>query len=201
MITSISISLITDLSLVSYNLTEYLYFYKMKTFKISCRKVKICISPRGGNFQFSARGETYVYLKKISPRGEFHLACVYHACGLACSGLRFSGFRGFVSISVLLGFRFMQVSLGFWPSCCALGVGALDRGCVWLWGVAAFWPFPDWGGCGLCPQSRARSACASPSEVYVTGKLQWHFTCGFNFRHSLWHDCHLWPLLQSWRGY
>ena len=144
----------------------------MKTFKISCRKVKICISPRGGNFQFSARDETYVYLKKISPRGEFRLACVYHACGLACSGLRFSGFRGFVSISVLLGLRFMQVSLGFWPSCCALGVGPLDRGCVWLWGVAAFWPFPDWGGCGLCPQSRARSACASPSEVYVTGKLQ-----------------------------
>ena len=102
MITSISISLITDWSLVSYNLTEYLYFYKMKAFKISCRKVKMYISPRGGNFRFSARGETYVYLKKISPRGEFHLACLYHACGLACSGLWFSGFRGFVSMSVLL---------------------------------------------------------------------------------------------------
>ena len=32
-ITSLIISVITD--------TEYLYFYKMKTFKISCRKVKI----------------------------------------------------------------------------------------------------------------------------------------------------------------
>ena len=44
----------------------------MKTCKISCRKVKISISPQGGNFQFSARGERYVYLKKIhleiSPR-------------------------------------------------------------------------------------------------------------------------------------
>ena len=31
------------------------------------------ISPGGENFQFSARGEKYVYLKKISPRGQFHL--------------------------------------------------------------------------------------------------------------------------------
>ena len=59
-------------SFVSYNLSEYLYFYKMKTYKISCRKVKISISSRDGNFQFSARGERYVYLK-IS---EFHLAYV-----------------------------------------------------------------------------------------------------------------------------
>ena len=36
----------------------------MKTFKISCRKVKISISHWGRNFQFSARGESYVYLKK-----------------------------------------------------------------------------------------------------------------------------------------
>ena len=68
-ITSFITSLITDLLL--YNLTECLYFYKMKTFKISCRKVKISISPRGGNFQFSARGERHVHLKKISPWGDF----------------------------------------------------------------------------------------------------------------------------------
>ena len=37
----------------------------MKTCKISCRKVKISISPRGGNFQFSAWGERHVYLKKV----------------------------------------------------------------------------------------------------------------------------------------
>ena len=36
----------------------------MKTGKISCRNVKISISPRDGNFPFSARGERYVYLKK-----------------------------------------------------------------------------------------------------------------------------------------
>ena len=51
----------------------------MKTFKISCRKVKIFIFPRGGNFQFSVRGERYVYLKKNSPWGEFPLDHVEHA--------------------------------------------------------------------------------------------------------------------------
>ena len=61
---------------LSNHLSEYMYFYKVKTLKISCRKVKISISPWGGNFHFSARGESYVYLKKISPRGEFHLAYV-----------------------------------------------------------------------------------------------------------------------------
>ena len=35
-----------------------------------------------------------------------------------------------------------------------------------------------------CIQSRELSAHASPSEVYPAGKLQWHFTCGFDF--SLW---------------
>ena len=63
-----------NLSLMFRQLSEYLYFYKSKTCKISCRKIKISIPPRGGNFQFSARGERYVYLKKKSPRGEFHLA-------------------------------------------------------------------------------------------------------------------------------
>ena len=65
-----------NLSLIFCQLSEYLYFYKMKTCKISCRKVKISISSRGGNFQFSARGEKYVYLKRNSPRREFHLAYV-----------------------------------------------------------------------------------------------------------------------------
>ena len=53
-----------------------MYFYKMKTFEISYRKVKISISLWGGNFQFLVRGERYVYLKKFSSRGEFHLAYV-----------------------------------------------------------------------------------------------------------------------------
>ena len=44
----------------------------MKTYKVSCRKVKISISLRAGNFQFSARGEKYVYLKKTHPGLKFH---------------------------------------------------------------------------------------------------------------------------------
>ena len=51
----------------------------MKTCKILCRKVKISISRRGGNFQFSARGERYMYLKKKMTWGEFHHAYVLHA--------------------------------------------------------------------------------------------------------------------------
>ena len=41
------------------------------------------------------------------------------------------------------------------------------------------------GGCGLYPGLIARCAHASPSALlYRNGKLQWHFTCGFNFRHG-----------------
>ena len=53
-----------------------MYFYKIKTFEISYRKVKISISPWGGNLQFLVRGERYLYVKKFSPQGEFHLAYV-----------------------------------------------------------------------------------------------------------------------------
>ena len=35
-------------------------------------------------------------------------------------------------------------------------------------------------------QSRELGTLAPPSEVYYAGKLQWHFTCGFDFRHSPW---------------
>ena len=46
----------------------------MKTFKTFCREVKISISPRGGNFQFSVRDEKYVCLQKKShPRVNFTL--------------------------------------------------------------------------------------------------------------------------------
>ena len=40
--------------------------------------------------------------------------------------------------------------------------------------------------CGLCPRSRSRWERASASGVYPAGKLQWHFACGFDFRHGLW---------------
>ena len=57
--------------------------------------------------------------------------------------------------------------------------------------------FRSWegGGCLYFVQSRKLGACASPSEVYLAGKLQWRFTCVFDFRHSLWM-----PLLQSLRA-
>ena len=66
---SLIVSLITDL--LSVITSEYLYFCKMKTYKISSRKVKISISLQGGNFQFSAQGERYVYLKKTHPGVDF----------------------------------------------------------------------------------------------------------------------------------
>ena len=42
-----------------------------------------------------------------------------------------------------------------------------------------------WGGLVVCVQSREPGACALPSDVYPAGKLQWHFTCGFDFRHII----------------
>ena len=46
--------------------------------------------------------------------------------------------------------------------------------CVYGWGVVH------------CAQSRELRARTSPSKVYPAGKPQWHFTCGFHFRHSVW---------------
>ena len=82
---------------------------------------------------------------------------------------------------------------------------------LWLQGVAARSPSlmrcpgygGDFGGCGkfswqrvlllalsrlwgVDPKSSARCARASPSWIYPAGKLQWHFTCGLDFGHSLW---------------
>ena len=61
-----------NLSLIFCQLSEYLCFYRMKAGKISCRKVKISISPQSKNVQFSARGERYVISKKIQPGLKFH---------------------------------------------------------------------------------------------------------------------------------
>ena len=44
----------------------------MKTFKISCIKVMVSILRRGGNFQLSAQGERYVYLKTTDPGEKFY---------------------------------------------------------------------------------------------------------------------------------
>ena len=40
-----------------------------------------------------------------------------------------------------------------------------------------------------CIQSRELGGRASSSQVHPATKLQWHFTCGFSFRHS--YDCPL----------
>ena len=50
------------------------------------------------------------------------------------------------------------------------------------WGVCCYWVL--WELCPFWP--RAWSECTSSSEVYPTAKRQWHFTCGFDFRRSLW---------------
>ena len=44
------------------------------------------------------------------------------------------------------------------------------------------------GGSGVCLWAEFEMeslAHASPSDVYPTSKRQCHFTCGFDFRHSL----------------
>ena len=46
-------------------------------------------------------------------------------------------------------------------------------------------PLKTVGVYGLCPKLRAWRTCASPSNVYPTGKLQWHFTCGFDFTNQI----------------
>ena len=100
------------------------------------------------------------------------------------------------------------------------GVGVCGGVRGWrLRGIELFWWVREWGwsgwsggacwwpGMALCglrlglwAASEVESsvcACTSPPEVCPAGKLQWHFTFGFDFRH----DCHLRPLLQFWRGY
>ena len=52
---------------------------------------------------------------------------------------------------------------------------------VWAGGLGEWWV-----AYGLCPKSRGRRTRALSFEVHPAGKFQWHFTCGFDFRHSLW---------------
>ena len=66
----------------------------MKTFKISCRKVKISISPWGGNFQPEVKG---MYISKIShpgvnftlPTCNMPLIAYAKVLGNTCDGARF----------------------------------------------------------------------------------------------------------------
>ena len=85
-------------------------------------------------------------------------------------------FRGLssweASVTLYLGFWF---HLGFW---------------LWLLFVAGFAVLGrNYGWGSLWTVSRdeiSAPRCASPNEVYPAGKLQWYFTCGFDFRHDLW---------------
>ena len=65
-------------------------------------------------------------------------------------------------------------------------------GCVQSWelGVGA-WPFEVYPAGKLqlhftCGFDFRQRPCALSSEVYPAGKLQWRFTYGFNLRHGLW---------------
>ena len=72
-----------------------------------------------------------------------------------------------------------RVSGGVASAVCACVLGGLQPG-------RGSWSFPDCGGdCGLCLKLVGRRACASRSEVSPAGKLQCHFTCGFDFRHNV----------------
>ena len=86
-------------------------------------------------------------------------------------------FHGALLVSAA-GFRF---SFGRdWDA--ARGCVAVILECVVVWHLQS----EGLGACGLCPESRARRVRVSPSKFYPADKLQWHFTCGFDFGHSLW---------------
>ena len=64
-------------SYINYNITEYLYFCKMTTFKTS-----LSISPRGWKFSvFSPKWKVRVSQKKFHTRVKFHLRviCLYES--------------------------------------------------------------------------------------------------------------------------
>ena len=72
-----------------------------------------------------------------------------------------------------------RVSGGVASAVCACVLGGLLPG-------RGSWSFPGCGGdCGLCLKLVGRRACASRYEVSPAGKLQCHFTCGFDFRHNV----------------
>ena len=50
----------------------------------------------------------------------------------------------------------------------------------------AFRGLSCWGASSHLPRIILLGNFTLPSEVYPAGNLQWHFTCGFDFRHGLW---------------
>ena len=61
--------------------------------------------------------------------------------------------------------------------------------CLGAHRVSRMGPFSFLGTGRLWALSKVENSVrvrASPSEVSPAGKFQWHFTCGFDFRHGLW---------------
>ena len=58
---------------------------------------------------------------------------------------------------------------------------ALGWGCPGWLALSGLW---EGVACGLCPKSKARRARLT-FEDYPADKLRRHFTCGFDFKHSL----------------
>ena len=102
---------------------------------------------------------------------------------------------------LLVGFSGTLLVVSALDMVCDCHLGSLLRswgGCWWfLWGIwvlvglgvalsGLLWGGRGGGGVVGCVQGRELGARTSPSEVYPAGKLHWHFTCGLDFKHSLW---------------
>ena len=121
-------------------------------------------------FRFWTYSMTAIWVRFCSPGGVVGGSCGGYGSLLAWGGLwAVSAFGGSACGPRLPGFVLL---VGF--------SGALGMGCHCHLG----WLLQSWGvinsSCG------AWCVRTSPSEVYPAGKLQWHFTCGFDFRNSLW---------------
>ena len=87
---------------------------------------------------------------------------------------------------IILSFRF--VICGWCEFAVFLGLASyvdfLSADLIWCLRVSAG-PRGIGGGSLVGRVNGSTRASTSLSEVYPVGKLQWHFTCGFDFRHSM----------------
>ena len=73
-----------NLSLTFCQLSEYPHFYKMKTCKISSRKLKISISPWGRIFSFQPEVKDTYISKKPHPGLKFHPGWISPGLRVTC---------------------------------------------------------------------------------------------------------------------
>ena len=108
------------------------------------------------------------------------------------------GFSDTLLVVSILGMVYMIAICG----CFCSPEGVINGSCG-RYGSFSAWDSPFWavgegrgegGGLVGFVQSCELSVHAWPSDVYPNAKLQWHFTCGFDFRYSLWL-----PSLFSWK--